>query len=247
MKNLKYMIFDPYDCPAEHIETFNRLSEFWRTSWENVWTELNMNKVMAGDELLRHRLMAGLFLDDEPICFQAYSFYNLHIAEVQRHTYFKSLPQLCLALLRQKGHRRIATMEYLVAARDPKIKQSISSPLGTVMIGLACKLLMHNLPVEAIVTITRNNRSVNRTCSEFGAVPLFARLPMNNVEVDFMEFEASKLSEHPDQSVAGAVQDLWRRRLDLSSSIALFKLPVKKENDHDLSHTATEFERAQHA
>lgn len=227
---IAYMLFDSSDCPAGHIDSFNGLTAFWRKSWEAVWEELRVQKNMGGDELLRHRFIAGVFHEGEAVCFQAYSTHNMHLTETGNHPYFLALPPAAITALRHKGYHRIATMEYLIAARDSELKQVFGAPLGTLMIGLACRLLTESLPIDAIVTVTRNNRSVNKTCSQFGAYSLLADLPLNNVEVDFMTFEPAKICSHPDPKITQAIDHLWKQKQDLRGASAFFKSPRLDSN-----------------
>lgn len=240
MQEVQYLIFDADDCPTEWLIPFNELAAFWRNSWEEVWRELKIEKSMGGEELLRHKLLTGLFVSGRPICFHAYSYFNLNIHEVEKHSYFRGLPVEAFTLLREQGYGRIATMEYLVAARSPEFKSYFGVLPSLAMIGLGCKLLSESLPIDAIVTVTRNNRWVNAACAHFGAQALSVNLAMHNVQVDLMSFERQNIKNHPKNDVTQAIESLWENRADCRLTQTIWP-KTSKENPYAPTYKPSEF------
>lgn len=188
-----------------NISQLNQLYDFYVNLWQATWKELNVNSLSMHDDFCRFENKLGLYIENQPVAFHGYGGFDLNLKAHQNHTYFKKLQAPVAQDLLNKKLFKIATTEYMCV--DPLYRKISNHYLGEILGGFSAQLFRH-IPCDAMITVARNDRSINKMCKMYGAYPLYENLSLNNVSVDIMVFEPKNIKDNPNPELQGIISEL---------------------------------------
>ncbi|MCB0347244.1 MAG: hypothetical protein KDD37_00325 [Bdellovibrionales bacterium] len=174
--------------------------------WQSTWDELNVNGVGIHDDFHRFKTKLAFMLDGKPVAFHGYSEFNLKLLSDRNHTYFKKLQAPVVDKLLEKGLYKIATTEYMCVHKD--FRKISNHYLGEILGGFSAQYF-RNTDYDAMMTVARNDRSVNKMCKMYGAYPVYEKLPLNNVDVDIMVFEPKNIKDNLNPEIQSFINNLF--------------------------------------
>lgn len=189
---------------SNSVAQLNLLYIFYKKVWTAAFAELNMGHSKIANDYFRFDLKLGVFHGFEPVAFHAYQFFNLNYISDREHSYFNQFEFPLADELFKRDIKKIATMEYLGV--DENYRKINGNNLGPIVTFFATQYLIQQ-DIDAIVTITRNNRSVNKLCVSMGGEALFTDLPLNNTTVDIFVFRPGQVLLHTDPAIQSQVDD----------------------------------------
>lgn len=192
----------------DNVKHANEMYNFYVEMWQDTWKELGVQGLSLHDDFCRFKQKLAIYTGDTPIAFHGYGKFNLNLLSERNHTYFSKLPQPVVEELLRRDITTFYTMEYMCVHKD--FRKVANQYLGDVLGGFSVQYLSY-LQSDATVTVTRNDRSVNKMCKMYGAYPIFENVPLNNVEVDIMVFEPSQVKDNPNPEVQNMIHELLQQ------------------------------------
>lgn len=180
----------------------NILFNFYKKVWNQAYEELNIKSSKLADDFYRFDCKLGIFRDLEPIAFHGYQHFNLDLQAHREHQYFTQFGFSLADVLLERGLKKFITMEYLGVCEEFR---RINGNHMTSVVGSFSTQFLKNQDCDALLGVSRNNRSVNKLCRLFGGEALFTGIPLNNTSVDVFIFEPKNIQRHPDAEIQDQV------------------------------------------
>lgn len=196
------------------VEEYQSVYDFFVKSWVSTFEELNCEEVKFKKEFDRFSTIVAVFNDDKPVAFHAYSEFDLNLSSHREHSYFSQVEFPMAEALIQKGFFKVVTMEYMFV--DPKFRKTAGFYLGEVLGGVSTQYLK-DCNLDAVVTISRNDRGVNKMCEMYGGFPLVTELTMHKVRVDVMCFEPKSICSHPNPLIRKWIEQFKIENINTNS------------------------------
>lgn len=219
LTELEYIVFPRPERAWEQIlqgepwlNHFNDLYAYWKSSWTETFRSLNSESVPQTEDFLRQNIVSGLFCGGRPIGFQTNTFFNLSFGAHCDHPYMRRYPAETVTGLRSARVRRVMSIEYLYI--EPEFRRSrVSASLSAVLLALALKCFQVS-SCDAVVSIPRNDRGINRIFYALGAVPLRKDMELHNVKVDLILFTKKTPIFYSALEDRDLMQHFWTNRVD---------------------------------
>lgn len=197
---IKSFLFTKENYSQTHM---NLLYNFYKETWESTFKELGSAKGSLAEDFCRFDIKVGFFKDLMPLAFHGYQYFDLNLFSDREHPYFKQISVPLVNQLLAKGVSKIATLEYMCV--KPKYRRESNNGLGELLGGFSTQYFKDS-SVDGVITITRNNRGVNRMCKMYGAEALYEDLKLHNVHVDVMLFKPESIQENPRREVQSEIE-----------------------------------------
>ncbi|MCB9072905.1 MAG: hypothetical protein H6623_04720 [Bdellovibrionaceae bacterium] len=183
----------------------NILYDFYKKIWSGTFEELNSTKNSIVEDFHRFDVKVGFFDDNFPVAFHGYQFFDLDLISDREHAYFSQVNVPLVKALMDQGIKKISTLEYMCIC--PDYRKNGNKRIGEILGGFSTQYFIDK-KLDGVITITRNDRGVNRMCRMYGGEIIYEALKLHNVEVDIALFRPGFIKPNPDPDVQNTILTL---------------------------------------
>ncbi len=210
--NLCYVILNGRHPIYGQEYRYDQLYLLWKSGWEETFREDKIEYKSNANNFIRNDFVVGIFNDQNPIGFHAYSIFNLNSIAHSRHPYFDPFKSKAEERLRNLNVKSAFTMEYLFV--HPEWRKTTSGmSLASILIQLGLRIFEQS-SADVALGVGRNNRSVSRYAYEKGAVSLEQNIAMHGNTVDLFYFPKNELRNNLSDQEQDLAEKLWTDRID---------------------------------
>jgi hypothetical protein len=219
VRALKYCLLPGRPSPTQRASLHDESFRFWRDFWTGVLRANETPDKLDEGEFRRIDRIAVLLHGERPIGLIGHTFFDLKYLSEREHSYFKHrYNEAFMRELEKRGATRIMTEEYLAVAPDWR-KSRLDVSLASVLIGLGLKLAQAE-QVQAVVTVPREDISMDKRTMEQGAVRVQSGLDIYNTPCSLVAFFPETICPAPDEKVNELIAYFWKNRIDTTKTRA---------------------------
>ncbi len=212
LDELQYYIL-PSANPSDDLkEIHNKTFDLWHGVWTNVFNELKFDTSNLEDDFIRQNLIVAICHKNIPVAVHLYSFFSMESKAARSHRYLKQFPETYFEKLKRFHVNTMMSLEYMTVHPEWR-KGKVPVHIGSVLMGLSCKVLQH-YKQDASIAPARRDHKVHEVVYSVGGEPIISNVINHNVPCDLLAIRKEKVKSHDSAEVQNTIERLWATRVE---------------------------------
>ncbi len=219
---MRYIVLGrPFGLKDQAGELRERLYRDFKAAWSVEFMEvdarLGREFVWRSDAFLRQDYLAALMDGDKAACLHSYSLHDLTREYEWDKSYLRDvLTESALGVLRGLGVSSFMSMEHFIIMPEYRGGRELVNTFDA-MVCLGLEFFHARAAAGAVVTLTRNAKSINKFLTRLEFRSILEDLTHNGEPADLMVYDSPVRAPHKRADMERRIRELWENRLVLEA------------------------------
>ncbi len=204
-----------WNCNPQYRPLYEDVYALWKkTMGDALRYESKISEPeLLSDEFFRQHEVVAIYYKAQPVGLFIFDWLNLQFKSTREHSYFSNFPNSVLDTLVSRNIKTLMSASHLCVHPDWR-RRKIGPGISEICYGIAAKR-MFDSNAEALITYTRNDRSIHQIVYDFGGEAIQRNILSHGIPADIIIIHRSKIKPCSKPQIQAAVDRLYQSYLDV--------------------------------